>query len=628
MKRLFLYFNIFCLLFTASPSWAKAPKFGKLSKEEHNLIRVDFEPEADAVELFQNCKVTFGPAVFHKKHFRRKLLTDQVEESGKVEIIFYHHQDMESIHSLNAVVHIPQPDGSYTKIKLSKEQMPTAEISELRSKVSLIFPQLQKGAIIEWEYTLASKRFFFIGPWNYLSRYPILKSTFSFLSPSYLKYQMVMKGDEMTEKYANKNTNTWTLENIKGYDPNARFVDNPFNYANKLSLQLKEYPASGAMGGTEMKSYVHDIQDLANELRKSGNNYRFLRKVTSLAESMPVNVNDYEGIEKAKFILREVQNKYQWNGMYSSSARRTPAQLAKEKKGNSAEINLVLYSILKSYGLDAQLIATSPTQHGFITKVGAFRDQFSTFIVGIPAEHGWHFMDATQPSLPMGYINPDCWNNQALVCESKASWIENLEPKSPSKSLWSLYLNLNEENPHYQVTLSLIGNCIDNIAGGVSEYIARKFHINQEEIADLKVEHQFKQTKITCSLPYQSEAADLLPLIPIKTMDENPFQSDKERNLPLDLNYAYSEQIILNYVLPTDLKAANPPENIRIALPNKAGSLTLLTQINQNSVAISSKYVQQYRFLNANYYPYLRNMAEEVINRQSAYLTIEKNQAN
>lgn len=149
---LFAFIALFILAITASGQQID-PKFGKYSSEEQNMTFCSFEPEADAVVLFESGSSHFlSGNLLTQYHFRKKLFNRNYKDFGDVTIRFYHGKDgQESINGIKAQT-VNWVNGKMEVTPLTKKEIFEVDADNGYKEYRLVFPNVKEGSIIEYTY--------------------------------------------------------------------------------------------------------------------------------------------------------------------------------------------------------------------------------------------------------------------------------------------------------------------------------------------------------------------------------------------------------------------------------------------------------------------------------------------
>ena len=212
-RSLFTIILILCctICFGQDPS----PKFGKISREYLDMKVFPQDSAAEAVYLLRKVNVSIirTPHVGTVRkmittyHFRIKLFNEKgIERFGNQVIRDLIVAGYRSISKLKASVFLPSGE----EIKLDKKDFFKENVIDEAKAISFAFPRLEKGAIIEWSYEVASSATANIN-WQMQKDIPVLYSAFEFIYPKDHDYVFVTNGTHPVEYDEKIRGNNYTV---------------------------------------------------------------------------------------------------------------------------------------------------------------------------------------------------------------------------------------------------------------------------------------------------------------------------------------------------------------------------------------------------------------------------------
>ena len=307
------------------------------------------------------------------------------------------------------------------------------------------------------------------------------------------------------------------------------------------------------------------------------------------------------------------------------------------KKGNSAEINLLLTVLLQESGLEAYPVLISTKGHETINRDFPDISSFNQIISIVIIDGNEYLLDATSKLRPYDLLAIKDLNRDGLLLDKKkVRWVDIKPGKSNSTIIYS-NLDLQKDKTdqlQYQVNIKYTGyeayfSRNNYITLGEEKYIQK--HMKMLDASPVKVE--FKNTEnidepfqIDFTLPANSEIiGDILYIQPFikKHFDENPFKV-KERQFPIDFLYPNQEVFLFKMTIPENYQIDDLPENLSIALPDKKGYYVYSVTQMDNLIQISSRLVLTEYFFWQDYYPHLKEMFDQVIIKQNEQIVLKK----
>jgi hypothetical protein len=584
--------------------------YGDVSKEELEEKFYPQDSSANAAILYKKETIRFtytedkGFVQEREVHERIKIYNNEGYKWANKKIYLYKggSSNNERITGLNGVT-FNLKNGEIEKTKLRKDGIFEEESNEYTEITSLTMPNINDGSVVEFEYKIISP-FRQIDDLYFQSVIPINKLEISVSTPQFYYYNKQMnlkavfypefeesktnrsfsstqilrdrvgngltKANYSTTKYYD-NTFKISEEHIEGIK-NESYAGNLDNYVAKMSLELS---AILDIHGVTEKSLSTSWDKVSKTIYESSNFGGQLGKFSFYKNDLELLLADVEGdFEKAALVESLVKSKVKWNGIYGKYARNGIRSAYKEGKGNVADINLMLVSMLRSQGVNANPVLVSTRNNGvpfFPTREG-----FNYVICSVQKDDKFLLLDATEEYstnnvLPTRVLN---WQGRLIEEDGVSRWID-LKPNV--KSLETNLLNI-KINDDYTVS----GKVSNYLTAYNAYYYRNKYALMTQEdqiksleqdkgdlkISELTIENAKEIAKpIKVNYEYElsdgiDEVGDKLYFSPLLFMaiKENPFKLD-ERKYPIDFVIPHSDKYMVNIMLPAGYKVESLPKS-------------------------------------------------------------------
>lgn len=648
--------SIFTLIITIHLN-AQEIKFGKVSKEELEEKFYPLDSTADATYLLKERRTYFeydsnnGFQVVTDYHERIKIYSKEGVNYATKKITYYkpEHGDEESINSLKAYT-FNLENNEIVKQKTSRKNIFDEHLNKYRSQKKITFPNVKEGSVIDVKYTLISP-FWNIKTLNFQYGIPVKNLNYKVEIPEYFVFNKTSKGfysiplresskrGKVNFGYNNNvdykvYTYIFNQKNIPPIKNNEPYSGNINNYRGGIEFELSgtRFPNS------IYKNYATTWEDVCKNIYKSPSFGTELNRTNYYEKDIKNLLSPAKNdLDKIAIILEFVKSKVKWNEYYGKYTDKGVKKAYKEGVGNSADINLILTSILRYSGLKANpvLISTKnngiplfPTLDGFnyvISKVNLTNEKYV-------------LLDATEKFsstniLPYRSLN---WYGRE-VFEKGYSEKVNLHPSSHSKENNILHVkidNLGEINGMLRKTLS----------GHSAMFYRQKNNIkkeedvitNTEETYNIEIEN-FKvfNTKdvnksLTQTIKFTSEdfveqineKLYFSPLFFLATK-ENPFKS-KERNFPIDFSMPWQDQFSISITIPEGYIIESYPEDIAIGLPNNLGVFKYKVLVQGNKIKLSSAVQFNSNIITPQYYTAVKYFYNQLVKKQTERVVLVK----
>lgn len=651
-------FNLFLALFFSSVvAFAQKPpiKFGKVSKDELKMEQYDKDPDADAVVLcdygtadIEYDKMNSSWKVSYFRICRIKIFnTNGFKWATEVVPLYDYNGTNENLSRLKGYTYNLEK-GKIVKTKLSKDNVFDEEYSKHYDAKKFTLPNVKEGSVIEYKYNIYSDVWFNLKKWEFQKAIPVKWSEYQVNIPEYLHFLHLTQGFESFEINEEKEMNKilassihyvdhkyhWAAKDLPGLKE-EKLITSPNNFYLQIDFQLAGYKDTyGAY-----HDYLGTWSKVNKELLEDEDFGRNLKTRGFYSDVIDNIKSKYEKPEEIAYaIYRHISEHMKWNGTRSKFSDTNIKKSYNEKTGNSAAINFLLISMLKSAGIPAKPVITSTVDHGYINPVYPILDKYNYLLAEANINGKLILMDATEKNLPLGVLPYRALNKMGRrIEEGMGNWV-NITPNKGADVTFYAVLDLNENG-------SLSGN-VELKKDGYSAIEARnKVLLDGEdkylkdfkeeqtdwEITEYEMENEadiFKDLKEKFNLKLSkpvTKAGDILYVNPIisQQFDENPLKQEN-RKLPVELIYPHSYNYIMVINIPEGYVVDEMPQTARFRLPDNAGYFSYNVNQTQNRIQIMSKLNITKTTFASNEYPYLKEFFNQIFAKHSEQLVLKK----
>lgn len=585
MKQLLL---IVITVLSLNPINSQDFDFGKVSKAELLEKYHPRDSSASAAVLYRNENIRFfysandGFIQQREVHERIKLYNkDGFDWATKKVYLSQGTGQKEYINGLKGVSY-NLVNGKIEKDKLKKDGKFNEDYNEFVKINSFTLPNVKEGTVVEYSYTINSPS---IGIDDVIFQYsiPINKFDVRIATPEYYIYnnQLNLKASFLPKL---KNSSIYTTVpfdykiniatineiNVPALKSEA-YAGSINNYRSKMSIELsailnsdKVVEKSFSANWEDVTKTIYDSSDFGGQLSRNGIYKDDLNALLA-------GVDD--DFEKAYLVESLVKSKVKWNGNYGKYAQNGIRSAYKDGEGNDADINLLVISMLRSQGVNANPVLISTRNNGiplFPTRQG-----FNYVICAVQKGNDYLLIDATEQYstnnvLPQRVLN---WQGRLVEEKGVSRWI-NIMPSKKSVESTMLNVKMNDD-------FTVSGKVSKRLTLYSAYFYREKYTIMTKEDhikslesdkGDLEIsELNFENAKdITqpIKINYEYELSDgvdeigdklyFSPLLFLATK-ENPFKLD-ERQYPVDFVIPYEDKYIINIMLPEGYTVESIPK--------------------------------------------------------------------
>jgi transglutaminase-like putative cysteine protease len=662
------------VLCTFQVSIAQKYKFGKISKEEIQQKQHPQDPTADAAILYRETKTDFqytqddGFYMITDYFERVKIYNKEGFDWGNVTIDLYKSDSKEDkLTGLKAYTYYLDTNGKIEDVKLRNDGIFEEENSKYLDQTKFTMPDLREGCVIEYKYTIKSPYISNIDEFKFQEDVPVDKVVVRFASPEYFVFKTHQRGwvpykvnsetRDRTISYrqttknlgafegdgiSHTNTRNVTfkeniyninLENVPAMKEEA-YAGNIDNYATALKFELSyiDFPGSPLQTFSttweDVSKGIYKVDSFGNELKKD--NY-YEDDIDNLLNGIS------NPTEKMAHVFEYVRTKMNWNSYNGYYTHEGVKEAYKKETGNVAEINLMLVSMLRHAGLQANPVLVSTKSHGI--PLFPTRNGFNYVIAAVEMPQGVYLFDATNKDAEIGVLKPSIlnWQGRIIRKDGSSGWV-SLTPSAPAVKSAMMNMDIAPD-------LSVTGNVKNRFTGNyafsyrtdyksLNEDARRKQlekKSSQAELSNLKFEN-LETTGKPVSLEYDFNALDAVenvagklyfsPMVFMATK-ENPFKPDT-RQYPIDYGFPMKDRYIVTINLPEGYKVESMPENALLNLGEGMGSFRYVLSQMGNKLQLSVEFAMNKPYIAAADYANLKKFYELLIAKENEKVVLSK----
>jgi hypothetical protein len=625
-------------------------EWGDVSREHLELDAHPSDSNATAIILSDVGETRFrrnGELRFERTR-RIKLLTESAyDEYGTVKLSYVHDDMMQRVKNVDGHTFILNDDGEVERFELDGDDVYEEEVDDTHGRVTFTLPNLKPGAIIEYRYEIRSKNPIFLNAWNFQHGEPTLYSEYVAEAPENLDYAVIAKSSPQFDTKETHSVNTHV-------GPGVEYVwiatEVPALRAEPFMTTLEDHRASvqfqlrGIRNPNTnryqpiLTSWTEVAEGLMGSLEFGRNltRHQYVRRYT---EKVIGDAGADTDEEKIEAIYDFVAARMSWTKEDERFViDRQLDDVLKEQSGTTAEINMLLCSMLMHADIDARPVLISTRDHGQVMPLYPFLSQFNALVVGIPGADETTFLDATDPNRPAGLLPTRALNGQGwMVHESEPTWIP-IPPTGADQrtSLVSATLSADgtlsgSVNVSDQSYRALDGrHALDEsdadafVADDVFE--GRDAEISEAEVENLDAIDKPLKTKASFEMPaYAQVAGDFLYVNPvlIGRQSENVLKSPT-RQFPVNYGYPRMETYTLTLQIPEGYEVKEAPKNTRVRLGEKQGDFIRMTQASGDRVMMRMTFMIRQPVFAAEQYDMLRNFYKEIVSAHAQPLVLQR----
>lgn len=392
---------------------------GIVLEDELKLKECSFDKNADAVILLDKAASYFNDEynLITERRIRLKILKEKGVERGNVSIPYYSNNGFEVITGIEAVVVSPEENGNLKVSALEKKNIYNRKVNSLYSEVKFALPNVKVGSVIDYRYKSTMKNYVGLKKWDFQSDIPILVSSYTVapIPNSEFNYSVYKKTYFPIKIDMDKSAGRvrFEMNNIPGIRDEV-YSTSPANFFQRVNFQL-----SGYTDYYGKHSYTTTWEQLTKELLQQKEFGTQVNKDLSGSDIIKRLPSSLSALEKMKALFNFVRSEMVWNDIYSKYSDEGVKTTLEKKKGNTADINLLLVSLLKSAGVEAYPLLVSERRNGIIDTTYSYLDQFDKVIAYVNIDGTPYVLDGTDKYTPFFMVSPDLLNTIGFLVDKK-----------------------------------------------------------------------------------------------------------------------------------------------------------------------------------------------------------------
>lgn len=615
MKNIFAFLLLFiCAGFNVS---AQTSIYGEIDTADLKLASCNFDRGANAMVLFDVGKITYDKyeSIVMERHKRIKIFNDKGLEQANIRLEYFGARSNESIKNIQAET-INLEGNTIVRTPVDPKLFYTEKIDKQRRAIVFTFPKAKAGSVIEIKYTWKTGYGYNYPDWLFQTLIPTRYSelnaglhfrySFSIVKKATLPF---VNDTVFTPKDSYVTNYIWSMKNVPGFriEPYMHSIED-----NLQGIYFKPMRAF-AFWNTIAEEVLAD-EDFGGQLKLPLD-----KEAQLISDANALATTD----DKIAYLFNTVKNAMKWNEVDKWYTEDGIQKSWLNKTGNSTEINLILYHLLKLAGIKATLLVLGTRDNGEIELTNPSFGRLNKTVVQVPIDAiNFYVMDATGKyntynntpyellGLNMLMINADRLGTDVIKLKTGVSSTEIVFVNATVSPVGKLEGNVQKSSSNYKRISKLeeyddIGQkkyIEDELKEGNSnlEIIAHKFTNMDVDTLPLREDFDFK-------LELTGSDANYIYINPnlFTGLGQNPFLSETRLS---DIDFIYLNTYSVNgrYIIPAGYKTDVLPKSLTIVLADN--SITFKRSVGEFQGAIIVNYVIDFKrsYYSRDEYPELR----------------------
>ncbi len=672
MQRVFLY-KCFCLaiiLFTCSKIIAQGKreslKFGNVTAKDFAPTVYSIDSSADGIFLYDAGSTKFvgntrgAFSTYTTIHTLIRLLTKKsFEDLATVEIPIYVgsgdiQQNITGFQANtynidNGKVEVTNVD----KNSLFKDKEGKFQVEKFT------FPNIKEGSIIEYTYTMITPVIEYIHPWDFQGKYPRLYSEYEVNIPEFYDFVSITNGylpyyidsatvssdhytivsqngtdaDDFISIQANTLYHLWAIKDVPALKP-EEYITTLDNYKSKVEFQLSaiRYPDE------PVKKVMNNWVDESADLMKAEDFGLPLQNENGWLNNdlKAITINDKDQLSSAEKMYNYVRDNFSCTDYDATELSQTLKKTFETKKGNIADINLLLCAMLTNRGFDAKPVLLSTRDNGITSEIYPLMDKYNYVITRVIINDKTYLLDAANNYLGFGHLDESCYNGSGRLIDPVAPFIIPLSSDSIKDNTLTSVFIINGDKGLEGSYSSGLGYFKSQdlrqklIKEKQDEYFSniKKGFVDDADLANMSFDSlQNNDEKITVKydINFKTSDDDIIYFNPLlsEAIKQNPFKSIN-RFYPVEMPYCIDNVYIFNMETPKGYVIDELPKSARVNLNEKDGMFEYLIGKTDDGVQLRCRLVLNKANFSPEDYQTLRDFYSFIVEKEGEEIVYKK----
>jgi transglutaminase-like putative cysteine protease len=415
---------------------ASAEVFPPITAEERALTAAPGQPNAPAVVLFRNGELRMMDPSRQEVssqlvvRVRLKILTAAGKERGNVQIEHSGSVRLQGFEGRTVL-----PDGTVVPVPRDATFKRTVSRARRFYVTSIAFPSVQVGAILDYQYSVRWDSIFFLEPWFFQDRVPVLHSEIAYEVPKNLQVS-VWQSDplhagiksETGKSVLGRRVRAWAdhlapvpeeIHSLPFADMAAQLMMVPTAYVTSDVLErlFESWPATCRVFEDEYDQARRKDGDAARRAREIAGRVAAAAPPATPAAAPSPSLQRRQAAAIYDFVRDEIATEeanHVWLPQYS-----TAAAVLDKRRGEPAEKAVLLQAMLGAVRIESRLVWAADRENGAIDMRVANPAWFDRVLVAAQIDGQRVFLDPADRALAFGHLEPGYEGTMALVFDRR-----------------------------------------------------------------------------------------------------------------------------------------------------------------------------------------------------------------
>lgn len=659
---LFLFFGYFQTHAAPRPK----VKYGGISAADFVPKHYAVDSAAAAVYLFDNGKALFEGnnegylSVIYTKHTRVHILNKNGFDAATVSFPIYNYSDntVDRLKKFEAVTYNLE-NGKVMETKLERENVFRDKVEKGVTVYKFTFPNIKEGSIIEYRYTIEVPNPGGLRTWNFQGDFPRLWTELDLSIPDIYQYTpltfgfgkfdydtiyfkqgsftIIDKGNSYGQSEAftincGVVQHIWGMQNVPALK-NEPFIISNHNFRARIEFMYTAFAPDDNTPRPVMKNWFQ----ISEALLKDSDFGLDLDAPNSFLEN---ELNRLKGQDTSQLdivnrVFRFIRDSFSCpdhDAIYLSQPLKKTFQ---ERKGNVADLNLLLVALYRKLGFQATPVMLSTRENGRPPENYPLLRNFNYILCRLNVSDKYYMLDASITDLGFNKLDPSCYNDNGRMIATTPNIVRLPSDSMLAKKTTVVFFGKNEKGKigaHFSSILTYDESRVFRKKAATqkpSDMIAemKKKYITEVDIVNFKIDslHIYDdpiKIQYDLQLPWEDDVIYFNPVL-AEGYKENPFKAS-ERKYPVELGSCFDELYTMNIEIPEEYVVEEMPKSVKLYYDGNKGQFEYLFSKSGNTIYFRMRF----KFIAANFdaedHEPLRNYFADIIKKQSEQIVFKR----
>jgi transglutaminase-like putative cysteine protease len=516
----------------------------------------------------------------------------------------------------------------------------------------IVFPHVTEGSVIEYSFRVIYPGFQYVPAWTFQGSYPELWSEYDITVPTLYDYAVRQQGyqkyvvDSVIYADATFPINfggfmgtwagrtirrIWALKDVPALEKAEPYTTTLKNHISKIDFQLSAVHANGYD-----RTYRTTWNELTDELLKRDNfgaalsdRNRWLdddlKKITMGATSPR---------QRLQAIFVYVRDHFDCNNVEELYMSQSLKKVWEEKKGNVADINLLLTALCRHEGMDASPVILSSRQHGYAVEDYPLLSDYNYVITRVKLGDSTWLLDASKPYIGFGQLPELCYNGWARAIDSSFAKIPLFPDSVTETRLTTVELEntdsgytgtYNRENGIFEsmnVRSRLRSETADDYFESLRKTMAEYKQMDNYGFDSLAVPEAQLSWHYRMTYHFRQGTIYFNPIFH-ERFNNNPF-NPTVRHYPVEMPFGVNNNYVLNMDIPRGYRVDQLPKSERIKLQDSSGFFVYLITADSSAIHFRTQLMIRKTNYNPDEYQAIRDFFSLIVAKEKEPIVLKK----